>query len=112
MEPTKIIHKTVDEWQVTLGQNIRNLRLLKNLDQKELAAQSGASITAVRRIETGKTSTTETLIRLLRVLGRTDWLDALAPPIDINPLHMAKLAARAPRQRVRKSIRKPDVQTS
>ena len=107
MEQRTYSHKTVEEWQLTLGANIRNLRQLKNLDQKNLAAQSGASVTAVRRIESGKTTTTETLIRLLRTLGRTDWLDALAPLIDINPLQMAKSAAQSPRQRVRKTTRQP-----
>ena len=105
MEPTGFIHKTVEEWQTTLGENVRNLRILKNLGQKELASQAGISVTAVRRIESGKTSTTETLIKALRALGRADWLNALAPAIDINPLQMAKLASKAPRQRVRKSPR-------
>lgn len=102
METTNFAHKTVIEWQVTLGENARNLRILKNLDQKNLAAQAGVSVTAVRRIESGKTSTTETLIKILRVLGRTDWINALAPIIDINPLQIAKMVSKAPRQRVRK----------
>lgn len=93
-------HKTVDEWQAILGGNIRNLRVQKNIDQKELAAQSGASLTAIRRLETGKTTTTETLISVLRTLGKTDWLLALAPPVDINPLQMTKLVSKLPRQRV------------
>jgi transcriptional regulator with XRE-family HTH domain len=93
-------HKTINEWQEILGGNIRTLRVQKNLDQKQLAAQSGVSLTAIRRLETGKTTTTETLISVLRILGKTDWLLALAPPVDINPLHMAKLVSRSPRQRV------------
>jgi len=96
-------HKTIEEWQEILGDNIRNLRIQKNIDQKDLAAQSGASLTAVRRLEKGETTTTGTLIRVLRILGKTDWLSSLAPPVDINPLHMAKLASKAPRRRVRKS---------
>lgn len=105
METTNFVHKTIEEWQVTLGENIRNLRMLKNLDQKGIAARAGISVTAVRRIESGKTSTTETLIKVLRVLGRTDWINALAPIIDINPLQIAKMASKAPRQRVRKSAK-------
>jgi transcriptional regulator with XRE-family HTH domain len=101
----KQAHKTIEEWQTILGNNIRNIRVQRNLDQKELASQSGASLTAVRRLENGKTTTTETMIRVLRTLRRADWLDALAPLIDINPLHMAKMAANTPRQRVRKSVR-------
>ncbi len=95
-------HKTVEEWQMTLGNCIRMLRLQKNLDQKELALRSGISHSSVRRLETGQPSSTETLIRVLRILGKTDWLESLAPSIDINPLQMAKLASKAPRQRVYK----------
>ncbi|MEI6704301.1 MAG: helix-turn-helix transcriptional regulator [Deltaproteobacteria bacterium] len=98
-------HKTIEEWQAKLGENIHNMRMLKNLDQKELALQSGASLTAVRRLEKGKTTTTETLICVLRALGKTDWLTSLAPAIDINPLQMAKRATKAPRQRVRKTTK-------
>lgn len=83
-------HKTTDEWKITLGENIRNLRLLKNLDQREVASRSDVSLTALKRLEAGKTTTTETLIRVVRTLGRTDWLESLAPPVSINPMLMLK----------------------
>lgn len=54
MDATKQTHKTIEEWQTILGENIRNLRVQKNLDQKELSSQSGASLTAVRRLEMGR----------------------------------------------------------
>lgn len=93
-------HKTIGEWQAILGVNIRSIRMQKNLDQKQLAAQSGASLTAIRRLETGLTTTTETLISVLRTLGKTDWLSALAPTVDINPIQMARQASKTPRKRV------------
>lgn len=94
-------HKTTDEWKITLGEHIRTTRLLKNIDQREVAARAGVSTTAVKRLESGKTSTTETLIRVLRILGRTDWLESLAPHVSVNPLYMMKL--KEPRKRVYKS---------
>ena len=97
-------HKTTDEWKITLGENIRNLRLLKNIDQRDLAAMAGVSTTAVKRLESGKTSTTETLIRVLRILGRTDWLESLAPPVSIDPMLMLNI--KGPRKRIYKH-RKP-----
>lgn len=93
-----ISHKTVEEWQKTIGENFRNLRLQRNLDQRDLAAQAGVALNAVKRLEAGETSTTRTLIKIVRILGRTDWLDSLAPQISINPLQMDK--TEAPRKKV------------
>lgn len=91
-------YQTVEEFEQILGEQIRNLRLMLNIDQRELAAQAGIALNAVKRLESGKTATTHTLISILRVLGRTDWLTSLSPKISINPLTMANL--KTPRQRV------------
>lgn len=104
MKTTIQNYKTVGEWKQTLGENIRNLRLLKNIDQRDLAAMAGVSTTAVKRLESGKTSTTETLIRVVRILGRTDWLESLAPPVSVNPMLM--LHVKGPRKKIYKP-RKP-----
>ena len=94
-------YQTVEEFEQILGGQIRNLRLTLNIDQRELAAQAGIALNAVKRLESGKTSTTRTLISVLRVLGRTDWLTSLSPAITINPITMANL--KTPRQRVFKT---------
>lgn len=91
-------YQTIEEFEQILGGQIRNLRLMLNIDQRELAAQAGIALNAVKRLESGKTSTTHTLISILRVLGRTDWLTSLSPHITINPITMANL--KTPRQRV------------
>lgn len=90
--------KTVEEWEQTLGEHIRTLRLQRNIDQRELAAQAGIALNAVKGLESGRTTTTKTLISVLRVLNRTDWLEALSPAITINPLQMVHM--KAPRQRI------------
>lgn len=99
-------NKTVEEWGRALGEQIRNLRLQRNIDQRDLAAQAGVALNAVKHLEAGRTATTKTLIRVLRVLNRADWLESLSPQVSINPLHMANL--KAPRQRAfkeRKSLK-------
>jgi len=101
--------KTVEEWEQTLGEHIRALRLQRNVDQRELAAQAGVALNAVKRLESGRTATTKTLISVLRVLNRTDWIDALSPPVSINPLQMTNM--KAPRQKIfkeRKQIKPKD----
>jgi hypothetical protein len=37
------------------------------------------ALNAVKHLESGHGATVGSLIRVLRVLGRTDWIDALAP---------------------------------
>jgi transcriptional regulator with XRE-family HTH domain len=100
-------NRTVHEWEAHLGEQVRAARIAADLDQATLAELADLSVGAVKNLEGGKGSSLKTLIRVLRVLDRTDWLDALAPPITISPLQMlaAKRSAPGPRQRV--SRRRP-----
>lgn len=88
-----------EELALAIGENIRALRLQKNLTQDALAAQAGVSKTALRHLECGQGANLATLIRVVRALDKQEWLQSLAPRITINPLHMAR--TRAARQRAR-----------
>lgn len=102
-------NRTVQEWEAQLGEQVRAVRIAADLDQATLAAQADVSLGAVKNLEGGKGSSLKTLIRVLRVLDRTDWLDTLAPPITISPLQMltAKRATAGPRHRVSPRRRSP-----
>lgn len=89
--------KTVEEWESDLGEQMRALRLRANLDQISLAERAGIGLTAVKNVESGKGATLKTLIKMLRVLDRADWLSSLAPQVSISPLQMLK--AKPARQR-------------
>ncbi len=80
----------VEEMEAALGENVKKLRLQKNLDRETLAKQAGISVSAIKNLEGGNGSTTKTLLRVLRSLGREEWLAGLAPVASINPLHMVK----------------------
>ena len=97
-----------DEWEVELGGQIRTLRLRQNLDQQQLADQAGIALNAVKNLERGKGATLRSLIQVLRVLNRVDWLRALAPAVSISPVQMLK--TKAPRQRA--SPRQPKTKKS
>ena len=97
-----------DEWEVELGGQIRALRLRQNLDQQQLADQAGIALNAVKNLERGKGATLRSLIQVLRVLNRVEWLRALAPAVSISPVQMLK--TKAPRQRV--SPRQPKTKKS
>ena len=88
---------TSDEWEVELGRQLRALRLKQNLDQQQLADQAGVALNAVKNLESGKGATLRSLIQVLRILNRIEWLRTLAPAVSISPVQMLK--TKAPRQR-------------
>ena len=91
--------RTVDEQLVTLGEHLRSLRLRQNIDQRTLAARAGIGLSALHNLESGQGATLTTFIKTLRALGRSDWLDTLAPAVSISPLQ----ALKAKPQRIRAS---------
>lgn len=93
-----------EELAQAIGDDIRALRLQKNLTQNGLAARAGISMNALRHLETGQGANLGTLIRAVRALDKQEWLQALAPQVSINPLHMTP--TRAERQRARTSRNK------
>ncbi len=90
--------KTPEELEALFGQQLRNLRIVRNLTQNELAERAGVALNAVKRLESGQTSTTKSLVKVLKALNRTEWLDTLAPQVTVNPLD--KVTQKAPRQKV------------
>lgn len=84
----------IEELTQAIGENIRSLRLQKNLTQQALATQAGASLSALRHLESGQGANLSTLIRVVRALDRQEWLQALAPQVTINPLHMTPTGTR------------------
>lgn len=77
-----------------LGSRVQRERLNRNLTQAELAARAGIGTRTVRYLEAGRQTTVETLIRILRALGKLDALDALLPEPGLSPLQLAKLKGR------------------
>ncbi|MGA2151140.1 MAG: helix-turn-helix transcriptional regulator [Geobacteraceae bacterium] len=83
--------RTSKECEAELGQQLRELRLRQNIDQRRLAEQAGVALNVVKNLESGKGATLTSLVKVLRALGRTDWLNTLAPAVSISPLQMLKV---------------------
>ena len=98
--------RLTSELEAEFGQQLRLLRLRQNIDQRQLASQAGVALNVVKRLEAGRGATLKSLIRVLRALGRTDWLNALAPVVSISPLQMAKTKATRQRASPRKVRRR------
>lgn len=98
-------YATLDELEASLGQQFRTLRLRSEANQKTLAEKAGVSLSALRNLETGRGVSLKTMLAVLRALGRTDFLNMLAPESTVSPMQMLK-STKAPRQRAY-SPRKP-----
>ena len=81
---------TPQELETLLGENLKTLRLQKNIDRRTLCNQAGISENALRHIEGGKGATIKTLVRVIKALSKESWLSHIAPEISINPLHMIR----------------------
>jgi transcriptional regulator with XRE-family HTH domain len=86
--------------QRLLGSRVRQLRVNHQFDQHQLAERAGVSARSITNLETGRGSTTETLIRVLKALDSLDTLEQIVPTISVNPL--ALLRNPNPPQRVRR----------
>jgi transcriptional regulator with XRE-family HTH domain len=95
-------NKTTEEWETLVGAQFRAARIAADLDQASLAEQADVSIGAIKNLEAGKGSSLKTVVRVLRALDRTDWLESLAPPVSISPMALlaSKRSGTRPRQRV------------
>jgi transcriptional regulator with XRE-family HTH domain len=96
-----------DRLEELLGHQVRQARIQSRLTQAEVARRANISLGAVRHLESGSGATVSTLVKVLRALGREDWLGSLATehdPPPFNPLDLLTSAAveqSATRRRVR-----------
>lgn len=91
---------TTEEWEQEIGQQLRRMRLLQNVDQRVLAERAGVSLNALKNLEHGKGATIRSLVRILRALGRVEWLRSLSPDVSISPMQILESKKKSPRQRV------------
>lgn len=98
-------YRTAEEWEAALGDQVRRVRIGRNLDQAGLAQLADVSIGAVSNLERGKGSSLRTLVSVLRALGRTEWLESLAPAVGVSPMQLLRSKQRTPPSRVRVSRR-------
>ena len=55
-----------------IAAKIKTVRLKQDMSQAELADKSGVSISTIKRMEDGEVKNFESLIRVLRTLGKLD----------------------------------------
>lgn len=81
-----------------LGNRLARLRLERNLTQQALAYEAGVSSRTISLIETGRSATLGSLVRILRALESLDALNQMLPPRGPSPIEELERAGK-PRQR-------------
>lgn len=96
-----IASRSIGDWELLLGEQVRRLRLAKELDRGQLAGIANVSLGAVKNLECGKGSTLKTMVMVLRALDAEAWLETLSPESTVSPMRMLRdQRLIAPRQRV------------
>jgi transcriptional regulator with XRE-family HTH domain len=67
-----------------LGEHLRTWRKLNGITQTLAAERAGISVATLRSIEQGESASTESLLRLARVLGVMDELTAALDPMNTD----------------------------
>ena len=92
----KIDAKMTDEALVRLlGERLSAIRLARNLTQQQLAEQAGLGLRTVQRLELGAVATQlSSFLRVCRVLGLVENLEAFIPEPAVSPMAQLRQAGR------------------
>jgi len=88
--------KMTDEAMLkVIGERLSGLRLARNLTQQQLAEQAGLGPRTVQRLELGAAATQLSgFIRVCRVLGLVENLEAFIPQPAVSPMAQLKQAGK------------------
>ena len=81
--------------QNEIGLRLKAVRLKQNITQKALAEESGVSLSSVKKIEKGEIGSFDSLLRVLRTLGKLDVLLPLVEEEQLSPSEYYELVQKA-----------------
>ena len=97
--------------QSKIGERLKAVRLKQNITQQALAEESGVSLSSVKKIEKGEIGSFDSLLRVLRTLGKLDVLLPLVEEEQLSPSEYYELvnkANKAQRKRAAGKLTKKD----
>jgi transcriptional regulator with XRE-family HTH domain len=81
-----------------LGAQLRQMRLNKDLTQKQLAEFSGLSRSAISDMETGGNGSMRSFIQILRALDKFEILNHFKTAAPVSPIQVAKMRGKIRKQ--------------
>ncbi len=84
-----------------ISAKLRELRLKQNISRQDLSISSGVSVSSIVRMEEGEIKSFDSLLRILRTLGKIDIFIPLVEEEEISPNEYFKML-----QSTKKKIRK------
>ena len=81
--------------QRKIGERLNAVRLKQNITQQALAEESGVSLSSVKKIEKGEIGSFDSLLRVLRTLGKLDVLLPLVEEEQLSPSEYYELVQKA-----------------
>ena len=68
-----------------IGDHLRHARLKQNITQQSLSEAADVSLSSVKKIEKGEICSFDSLIRIMRILGKLDIFQPLVEEEQISP---------------------------
>ena len=85
-----------------IGAHLKSVRLKQNITQQALAEDACVSLSSIKKIERGEIGSFDSLLRVLRTLGKLDVLQPLVEEEQLSPSEYYELVQKAAaRQRKR-----------
>lgn len=81
-----------------MGRRLRRLRLNADLGQQDLAERAGVSERTIQYAESGRSCSLDTLISILRALGRVEQLEVLLPEPGPSPIQLSRMKGKERRR--------------
>ena len=78
-----------------IGEHLKALRLKQNITQQALAEEAGVSLSSVKKIEQGAIGSFDSLLRVLRTLGKLDVLLPLVEEEQLSPNEYYEMVQKA-----------------
>lgn len=89
-----------------IGAKLKELRVERNMKQKELSERSGLSMFSISQIETGHNTSILSLVQILKALDRMDMLEPFFKEREVDPQLVAQFI-QSQQQPVRKRVTSP-----
>ena len=68
-----------------MGQRLKSIRLKQNITQQSLAEATEVSLSTIKKMESGEIRSFDSLLRVLRTLGKLDVLQPLIEEESLSP---------------------------